>query len=350
MKAKIEFLQCGRALAALAVVLHHTGALSDQFGFAPPALIKPWLANGRLGVDFFFVLSGYIIHSIHRRDPPGRASAGVYLRKRIIRIFTPYLPVSVAMMALYSLAPSMSAAGRDWSALTSLTLIPSERPPALAVAWTLSHEMAFYIIFLGMFFSRYFYAALALWGVIMLAFIVGPTAIAMPADSFFVSTSIAEAVVKLLFNPINLEFLMGVAASWIIANTTWSAWPFAIAGIAAAILYFPLAAPLGYSVVFGLAMALFTIGMTRLELSGGIAFPNWLVLLGDASYALYLLHYPIVSALARAPWPNWYAFAAACTLASIAAAFAYHIGFERVALAHINRLLLAPKRRIAEAV
>ena len=59
-------LQIGRGIAALLVALFHAGALVEiNCGYSP---LHGVLAFGYAGVDFFFVLSGFIIFRRHIRD------------------------------------------------------------------------------------------------------------------------------------------------------------------------------------------------------------------------------------------------------------------------------------------
>ena len=61
----INVLQAGRGLAALAVVMLHSSVAARDFGGVHTAPLE----YGYLGVDFFFVLSGFIIfHSTAGRD------------------------------------------------------------------------------------------------------------------------------------------------------------------------------------------------------------------------------------------------------------------------------------------
>lgn len=107
----ITSLQVFRGLAAMAVVIHH--AAMSTLAFIGP--LPPFLASaagyGYLGVDFFFVLSGFIIMHIHQHDACTLLAANRYLHKRFFRIFPPYLPISLSLLALYALFPGVSSAG-----------------------------------------------------------------------------------------------------------------------------------------------------------------------------------------------------------------------------------------------
>lgn len=65
----------------------------------------------------------------------------------------PYLPVGIVLAFAYTLFSSLSEGDRSWGLVSTLTLIPTELPPALSVAWTLQHELIFYLIYAGLFFS-----------------------------------------------------------------------------------------------------------------------------------------------------------------------------------------------------
>lgn len=164
--AVIQSLQVFRGFAALAVVAHHAVISTDAFVGVVPPHVASILGKGHLGVDFFFVLSGFIIMYAHMGDSRSALAVRRYTFKRLIRIFPPYLPLSIGMIALYAVLPGFSASGgRDFSLMSSLLLLPADRPPALSVAWTLVHEMQFYAVFLLFFLSRrLLVAALLLWG------------------------------------------------------------------------------------------------------------------------------------------------------------------------------------------
>ncbi len=164
--AVIQSLQVFRGLAALAVVGHHAVVSTGAFVGVVPPPIEAFLGRGFLGVDFFFVLSGFIIMYAHMDDRTSGRAVRQYAFKRLVRIFPPYLPISIGMIALYAALPGFSASGeREFSWVSSLFLLPADQPPALSVAWTLVHEMQFYTVFLLFFLSRrLLVAGLLLWG------------------------------------------------------------------------------------------------------------------------------------------------------------------------------------------
>lgn len=128
-----------RGLAAVWVVLHHASLSVSHF--IGPLAHDAVPRNGHLGVDFFFVLSGFIIaHSSAQLVARGQGLRA-YVRARLVRVYVPYLPVGVAMLLAYSVFPALSGSGREVGVFTTLTLLPSNVPPALSVAWTLVHEV-----------------------------------------------------------------------------------------------------------------------------------------------------------------------------------------------------------------
>ena len=159
-RPQIQSLQVFRGLAALAVVAHHAVLSTDAFVGKVPEVLAQILLMGYLGVDFFFVLSGFIIMYAHFADEGTGPAVRRYAFKRLVRIFPAYLPISLALIFLYAALPGFSGAtDRDYSLLSSLLLLPADGPPALSVAWTLVHELMFYFVFLLFFISRRWLAA-----------------------------------------------------------------------------------------------------------------------------------------------------------------------------------------------
>lgn len=196
----IHGLQVFRGLAALAVVAHHTALSTDAFVAAMPAALSRVFGLGAFGVDFFFVLSGFIIMHAHLHEAGRPERMGAYLFKRLTQIFPAYWPIGLALVGLYAALPTLSASGgREFSYVSSLLLLPADRPPALSVAWTLVHELMFYAVFLLWFVSRrVFWAGLLVW----------VTCIAVAYGSDF-----DAGWQRYPLGLLNIEFMLGVFAA-----------------------------------------------------------------------------------------------------------------------------------------
>lgn len=128
--ARNHFLDALRGVAALLVLATHLQ--SSIVGFYPsgwlaahPAVARV-MEHGAIGVDVFFLISGFIVFLAARRVIYAGRGVRVFLLKRFLRIFLPYWPIALALAAAYSLLPGLSAAAEpiqlNW--LKSLTLVP----------------------------------------------------------------------------------------------------------------------------------------------------------------------------------------------------------------------------------
>ena len=134
-KTEIRSLQVFRGLTALAVVAHYAAVSMEAFVGLMPGAAQSVFNFGLLGADFFFVLSGFIIMFAHMGDERNPAAVRCYAFKRLVKIFPAYLPISIALIALYAVMPGLSASGgKDYSLVSCLLLIPADKPPALSVA------------------------------------------------------------------------------------------------------------------------------------------------------------------------------------------------------------------------
>jgi exopolysaccharide production protein ExoZ len=320
VKQKLGTLEVGRGLAALAVVAQHAGLSGDAFTSSNQGSM---FSFGIYGVDFFFVLSGFIIYHIHQNDPREVGAARRFLSKRIRRIYTPYLPITLALIAAYLLLPSLSSGG--W--FTSVTLMPSNYPPALSVAWTLTFEMVFYLFFLSFFVTRYFWKIVLAWVILVLGMAV-----------FDLHDTISYPIVMTVLHPLILEFVAGMVAAHLFGRISPTRWwvPLCI-GILGIVVFALLHDP--HRTVLGIALAPIVLGMALLEQRYTFRISNSWALLGASSYAVYLIHNPLQSIIARLfqAYDNWSLTFAACVLISLAAGVFYHLIYERPMLRTLSR-------------
>lgn len=345
-------IQALRALAANGVVLSHLLTVEGKYGHGFVSL-PDWAHLGSCGVDLFFVISGFIMATV-ASGMSGRA----FLFARITRIYPPYWFYTLLVFALSCFAPNMVNGSYDHPASVwrSFLLLPDSVGPLLAVGWTLIHEMYFYIGFAVI-------LAIGLppfWALVGWAGIVGLLRLA-----FRDSLSPTGAVI---FHPLTIEFIAGALIGFAVKKK-WNrgAWPALLLGgvFLGGVLSLaddPVRLVDGVSTwrhvaLLGFPFALIVYGAAGIELNGTRFAGRLGVLLGDASYSVYLSHVLVLSALGRifSTLPDHSAvleagFVLFALLASNGAGWLSRCLIE-VPLTNISRrlvpfhLLSAPKRR-----
>jgi peptidoglycan/LPS O-acetylase OafA/YrhL len=129
-----------RALAIVVVVIYHAGI----FGFALP---NEWHRFGWVGVDLFFVLSGYLIGGqlLGRLAQDRTIDFRRFYSRRALRI----LPAYFVVLAIYFSLPSwreFPEISPLWKFLISVQNINLRGGTAFSHAWSLSVEDQFYFL------------------------------------------------------------------------------------------------------------------------------------------------------------------------------------------------------------
>jgi len=143
--AQFQGLQFVRANAVLLVVLCHAFAVLGLPAYFDRTVLGGFFNKGAVGVDIFFVLSGFIIVHVALRPTTLEAKTGLrnFLLKRGIRI----VPFLWAAVIAYAIVRYLGSREFDWGPyLNSMFLVPiGELRPN--VVWSLRHEALFYIVF-----------------------------------------------------------------------------------------------------------------------------------------------------------------------------------------------------------
>ena len=132
-----------RCLAVLAVIWHHTAV-----GVAS----VPATHRGFLGVDLFFVLSGFLIVTLllREREASGRISLPRFYARRTLRIFPAYYAVLGLLAAAYAIFPDARTAPAFLGALPFyLTYTANwviDEGSVMFLAWSLAAEEQFYLL------------------------------------------------------------------------------------------------------------------------------------------------------------------------------------------------------------
>jgi peptidoglycan/LPS O-acetylase OafA/YrhL len=341
-----------RAAAALAVAFSHFAhdAIIDAGGHAvwlsAVAKFFPWDA----GVDIFFVISGFVI--VHASAPlfATRRGPRTFMHHRFARIVPLYWIMTASFLAV--LAGSRAAIHGDIGGpgfiAASLCFIPWPRPdgvmqPAFGLGWTLNYEMFFYMVFAPFLLLR---RGLAVCGATVLL-------------AGFVALGLLHPYGNLQLaywaSPIILEFCAGMLLAQAYAAGFRLPLPLRVLLAAAAFVFLHLGAdatslrPLTYGVP-----ALLLVGAC--VLAPPFAAPRTakvLVILGDASYAMYLVH-PFIMRGLTVLWHKFHAHGAFAVpiyvLAGLAVAQCCALAINRYLERKLTRRLRPANRVTDEAL
>lgn len=322
-RGTVEVLEAGRALAALAVVLFHANAVMGL----PKYYGREWamFSAGDSGVEFFFVLSGFVMVLAHGRQFGMAGASLTFLWKRFRRIYLPLWPVLCLVLAAEVFLFGRAAESLDWKAVAAAFLITPVREEALlAVEWTLRHEVLFYALF-----------AFALWR----------PRLGLPALWLWCAASALSLFWKLeyplsfLASPYHALFGMGMLAAWATERASVPA-PrllatcglLLFAGMWGLVAFGDVPRRLPFVIWgFGLGAMASLVGLIALE-RAGLRPPKMLTILGAASYSIYLIHFPALSAFAKIgvtlglPAPLWFVLS---VVGACLAGLAFHLAVER---------------------
>lgn len=345
-------IQVLRAFAALAVVWRHTLMWIDS----DPGYGLLWV--GRIGVDVFFVISGFIM--FHTTRDGSRTTPAFWL-DRLVRIGPPYWLATMLVLVLFGIGlPAgnlASVSAKD--VVLDLAFIPHVRAdgdgnPVLTVGWTLIYEAYFYALFGLTLRLRSQLRALMVLTVIF----VGGFLMARHRGLPFTIVRYTQ--------PITLEFLAGGAlallyngslrvparlakVSGVVLIVLGTAVPFVLSAIFRDATAEPTALR---TALFGPPAVLIVAGALLLERVGVAAQSPLLLFLGAASYSIYLIHpfvaqymgLAIKALVVTAPLAKLAGFGLSLLLSAVAGS-AFYVWLERPML---NALRVLTRRNRVE--
>lgn len=285
---KLTGVEAARGVAALLVVLVHASSMFGEAKYLGQMPLGGLFKFGHAGVDFFFVLSGFIIYFIHADELGESRHVAAYWLKRFIRLMPAYWVVLTIYGALLAISPTKDRYEQDpLTIIASIFLVPQPHGPILGVSWSLSHEILFYLLFSTLFFSKALGRTLfAAWG----GMIIFNLATQHFQDWFWGG---------FVFRIFNAEFFFGIFVAYALR-----AWPVRLPLTALVLGTFlflsagiyeswgpPQAAewlPRHLAYATGAAMVLY--GLVGLENQNRLRVPALASVLGEASYSIYLLH------------------------------------------------------------
>ena len=297
-RASLFGIQVLRGIAALMVVFHHYVGTAVERGFAINGLEQA--AIGNAGVDMFFVISGFIMEYTlgSRRFRPG--DRAIFLMRRMTRILPLYWVLTLTAFLIFTLLPSIvNSSTTVHQLMYSLVLLPDQSVGSyvLPMAWTLTFEFFFYLLFAVMLSLR------PRTRLLLLALCFAPSLLVEPTFTD------GRPLLGTLLNPILFEFLAGVWLAQLVGSGKSLGWLAGLGMVLSAIAILILEMDINI-----------TESLKRLVMWGGPAFllvggvvltrpasENWRPgalarfggWVGDMSYSLYLSHYFAVAIFAK---------------------------------------------------
>jgi peptidoglycan/LPS O-acetylase OafA/YrhL len=252
-------------------------------------------------VSFFFVLSGFIIFYVHETDFGVPRKALPYLAKRFFRIYPLYWVLLVLVLPIFFIFSSLgSGHERELGTLLSSFFLFSFSPynTALTVAWSLHHEIMFYLLFCVLILNKKAgLITLGLWmsGSIYLYVMSGMDIAVKGSDAF-----------SYWFSPYHLLFAMGMGCCWLTKRKlipypeVW-AWIGLLVFISTGVgsNYFYIIPDSVQIMLYGGGAAVSLAGFLILEEKGALRGSRLWERIGDASYSIYLVHVPALSLLLK---------------------------------------------------
>lgn len=360
-----------RILAALAVYISHVGPPAGA-----PEFVNTFFFSGYSGVTLFFVLSGFVL-AINYLDSLRRPTAGGiyrYFVARFARVYPLYvLVLFYFVVRQHALGESIDGWWQNALAIQTWDADVARAFSFVPPSWSIGVEFFLYACFPLMIPVL---ARLARPRTVLVAGAATVVAMAVLAGSFVVAGldslpyADPDSAHRWLYRmPLTRlgDFTLGILAALLYLQTRDSARvrrigaPLALGTVALtlflmswqALIYTPWSWDLAYAIpattfIFGLAVAPLSWPAKALSLP-------FMILLGEASYAFYLVHHSALAFFGGRAWavgvsPTALVYEALTLGAILALAIGLHVGVERPARTYIKRLLTWRRRRVPPPV
>jgi peptidoglycan/LPS O-acetylase OafA/YrhL len=277
-----------RAIAVLAVVLYHAG-------LAPRA--------GYVGVDIFFVISGYLITALLLREyaDTGRINLADFYARRVRRIFPAAIVVTLAVLAIAPLLPTMEqtqivkSAGAaalftanlffQWATTGYFADDASQMP--LLHLWSLSVEEQFYVVWPAL-------LILALRFRIRPAIVIGTLAVASLVSAEWLMRSNLNAAYYQMptrFWELAAGGLIVTVPDRLIPRIS----PWVGLGMVVAACFIPIGHFPGMGALPAVVGAMLLVASIHIGSENTLLASTPMVSVGLISYSLYLWHWPLLA-------------------------------------------------------
>ncbi|WP_122317353.1 acyltransferase [Pseudomonas cichorii] len=308
---RLYSLQGLRGVAVLGVVLFHMMSLEERYS-GGDILLPPFIDFFQLGVDLFFVISGFVMVIVSRGRFQNLVETQRFLFNRVSRIYPTYWLYFFITLGVYLVMPGMVNSGHGSSnLLMSFLLLPNDKVLLVMVAWSLLFELWFYLMFTGFLFfrERSLPLLLAIWAAVIVVF------------NTLENWEDYSPALKIILHPYSLEFIIGVAlalffygphSARVSTTNVWVLLGIALVGMPL-IGFYRLYDSQGLlrMLAVGATFGALVLALALLERRKKIEIPKFLVAVGDMSYTVYLSHLLVLGVIGRVwglagAWPESY--------------------------------------------
>jgi peptidoglycan/LPS O-acetylase OafA/YrhL len=285
VKVRKHFLELDalRGVAAVAVVVLH---------FSTDVQGKPLVIRAGLAVDFFFLLSGFVVnHAYEARLCSGTMTTLEFIRVRLIRLMPLVVIAAIVSAVYYLVVEQVAVKSLLWALLGAITTIPIPvgtipntahwplNPPEWSLFFELIASFVFVVALTGRSTRTLALFATFSFGFLLLSVYLDGTAFTLRLWCclarvlfFFTTGMIVNRLFALQRLPeLRLPFVVAASILIVSFTFTWGGW---ISEIITAAVIFPLI----------IASAAHSQSGTRASQAAKF--------LGDVSYPLYIMHWP----------------------------------------------------------
>lgn len=292
-------VQALRGLAALAVMLFH---FRWNINLSYPNLGDQLFGWGAIGVDLFFIISGFVITLSAKKLNSGISAVGVFLKHRARRIFPVYFIILLITFLLSGAMSTFHYPEKVNNLISAITFSPIDANHApfyvddsgvYGIRWTLNYEVFFYLVMAVCLISKYRWLLLLTF--FSLSLVVFPMLAGHSPTLDVSGYQFNSAYLNLMTNPIIWLFLVGVVFGLVYPYTKNINSQFRFVILLLSIIV------TGYCIVFtqswghGIKISGWYLSILFIAVILNDAFitryiPRFFITLGDISFSLYLIH------------------------------------------------------------
>ncbi|PHZ02606.1 acyltransferase family protein [Citrobacter freundii] len=296
----LNSIQVLRGIAALSVVLYHYSFYLVPDGGDISKRIFSW---GGVGVDLFFVISGFIMIIVTNNNQPGLASSKKFIINRISRVLPVYYVILLLAFLTGGAMSTFHYNEKTLNLISAITLTPYMHETApmyiqsngmFNIRWTLSFELYFYLIFSLCLLCKNKLVPLCLW------FLAPVLLCPIITGDFTLYTSgynLDNIYLEFITNPIILEFGFGVLTGLLYLYLKKRKYqPHALIPLAIIVaIGFGINEKIltMYNLLTGISFSILVLSLSLSEQLFSGAWSKKLTYLGNISFSLYLIHNPL---------------------------------------------------------